>query len=197
MILFDRDFSAKIINGDKKAFDLLFRVLYSRLLSFTLTYVRDKPIAENMVQDAFLLLWERRETLHPDSNIQAWLLTVVKNNALNHINRQKRQVNMEQIYTSRIIGELDLRISSLKACDPEAMFSNEVESIIQKVLESLPEQGRKVIIMSRFDDMSNKEIAEKLGITIKGVEYHITKILKLLRTELKDYLYFLLFFMIY
>jgi RNA polymerase sigma-70 factor (ECF subfamily) len=190
----DKNFSDRIIGGDRKAFDELFRMFYSRLLGFAKSYLKDEAVAENIVQDAFLLLWERRDTLRPDSNIQAWLLTVVKNNTINHINRLKRQAQVENTFANRTTRELDLRIASLTACDPEYMFGSEVEQIIQKALNSLPEQCRKVITMSRFGDMSNKEIAEKLDITVKGVEYHITNALRKLRAELKDYLMFLLFF---
>jgi len=184
----------KIIQGDLKTFDDLYRTFYSRLFNFSKSYLRDTVVAENMVQDAFLLLWEKRETLSSNSNIRAWLLTVVKNNILNHIERQKRQTKIESIYTERINRELDLRVSSLKDCDPEYLFSAEVTEIIRKALASLPARCREVITMSRFDEMSNKEIAEKLNISVKGVEYHITNALKKLRSELKDYLMFLSFF---
>jgi RNA polymerase sigma-70 factor (ECF subfamily) len=193
MIRIDTTTYHKIIQGDAKAFDDLFRMFYSRLFSFAKSYLRDGVVAENIVQDAFLMLWERRETLKQDSNIQAWLLTVVKNNILNYIERQKRQARVEGIYVERIMRELELRISSLKDCDPEYLFSTEVAEIIWKALDSLPEQCRKVITMSRFDEMTNKEIAEKLNITVKGVEYHITNALKRLRLELKDYLFYLFF----
>ena len=194
MIQFDAAFSNRIVRGDRKAFDELFRVFYSRLFCFAKSYLRDESIAENIVQDAFLLLWERRETLRSDSNVQAWLLTVVKNSAINHINRLNRQIKAETVYGERIARELDLRIASLEACNPEYIFSKEVAEIIQKALGLLPEKCREVITMSRFEDMSNKDIAEKLGITVKGVEYHITNALKKLRMELKDYMLFLLFF---
>lgn len=184
----------KIIQGNSRAFDDLFRAFYSRLLSFAQSYLRDKAIAENMVQDAFLSLWECRETLREDSNIRAWLLTVVKNNILNYIERQKRQTKIESAYTEHTAYELEFRISSLKECDPEYIYSMEVTEIIEKALASLPQQCRKVITMSRFDGMSNKEIADELNISVKGVEYHITNALKKLRLALKDYLLFLLFF---
>jgi RNA polymerase sigma-70 factor (ECF subfamily) len=190
----DKDFNKRIIQRDKRAFDELFRFFYARLYSFSKAYLKDDVSAENIVQDAFLLLWERCDTLRPDSNLQAWLLTVVKNNTINHINRLKRQAQAEQTYANRISRELDLRLASLTACDPEYLFGAEVEQIIQKALDALPEQCRKVITLSRFEDLSNKEIAEQLNISVKGVEYHITNALKKLRVELKDYLMFLLFF---
>jgi RNA polymerase sigma-70 factor (ECF subfamily) len=194
MIPVNTNFGDRIIQGDRKAFDELFRLFYSRLCSFANSYLKDKVIAEDMVQDAFLLLWERHDTLRPDGNVQAWLLTVVKNNIINHINRMKRQVQAEQNYVARITRDFDLRLASLELCDPEYLFSAEAEQLVQKAVDALPEQCRRVITLSRFEDMSNKEIAKKLNISVKGVEYHITNALKKLRVELKDYLLFLIFF---
>lgn len=194
MTEFDGNLDDRIIQGDKKAFDELFRLFYSRLLGFANAYLKDKSVAENMVQDAFLQLWERKEVLQAGSNIRAWLLTVVRNHTINHINRKKRQLEAETTYATNAVRELNLRISSLKACDPEYIYGTEMEHILEKALEALPEQSRKIIIMSRFEDMTHKDIAQKMGITVKGVEYHITKSLKILRSELKDYLTFLIFF---
>ena len=93
--------------------------------------------------------------------------------------------------------ELDMRISTLEACNPEDIFSTEVQQIVTATLALLPEQTRRVFEMSRFENKTNKEIAEELQLTVKGVEYHITKALKALRENLKDYLplfYFYFFF---
>ncbi|MDR0757302.1 MAG: RNA polymerase sigma-70 factor [Tannerella sp.] len=193
MIIFDKTFSDRIIQGDRNAFDVLFRSLYTRLLSFAGGYLHDRAVAENIVQDAFLMLWERHDTLRPDSNIPAWLLTVVKNRILNHIDRLKRQAEAEQVYVERIVRNYELSISTLSACEPEQMFGDEVEQIIRDAVDSLPEQTRKIIAMSRFDELSNREIAEKLNLSVKSVEYHITQALKRLRHELKDWIMLLFF----
>lgn len=89
--------------------------------------------------------------------------------------------------------ELDLRISTLEACEPATIFDTEIQRIVYKTLEQLPEQSRHIFILSRYHNTPNKKIAEQLGISIKSVEFHITKALKLLRLELKDYLISLLF----
>jgi len=90
---------------------------------------------------------------------------------------------------------LAIRISTLEACNPENIFSEEIRTILVKTLQELPPQTRKVFMMSRFEQKSGKEIAEMLGITVKGVDYHIAKALKALRISLKDYLplFYLLF----
>lgn len=84
--------------------------------------------------------------------------------------------------------ELSTRISTLEACNPDEIFSEEVESIVRETLDLLPEQTRRIFLLSRFENKSNKEIAEEMKISIKGVEYHISKALKVLRVSLKDYL---------
>lgn len=92
---------------------------------------------------------------------------------------------------------MDYRISSLKAFDPEEVFSSEITEIVRKALESLPEQTRRIFEMSRYEQMSVKEIAERTSLSAKSVEYHITRSLKVLRVALKDYLpiFYLLFFL--
>lgn len=93
--------------------------------------------------------------------------------------------------------ELSIRISTLEGCNPEEIFSTEIQTILNHTLEELPEQTRNVFRMSRFEQKSGKEIAQTLGITVKGVDYHIAKALKALRISLKDYLplfYFLFFY---
>lgn len=83
--------------------------------------------------------------------------------------------------------ELNLRIATLEACNPERLFSDEVQQLVEKALATLPAQTRDIFIRSRYHNQSHKEIAEALGISTKSVEFHITKALKVLRVVLKDY----------
>jgi RNA polymerase sigma-70 factor (ECF subfamily) len=93
--------------------------------------------------------------------------------------------------------ELNTRISTLEACDPEKIYSQEVMEILETTLKSLPKKSREIFKMSRYRNMSRSEIAMKLNMTTKGVEYHLSKVLKALRVSLKDYLplfYFMFFY---
>lgn len=143
--------------------------------------------AEDIVAEALVRLWEaaKKEAIdHPLS----LLLTILKNGSLNYLKHQEvRQSAMESI-SSKMVRDLNYRITTLQACDPEELFSEEITRIIQDTLHSLPEQTRKVFEMSRYESLSVKEIAEKLSISPKSVEYHITKSLKSLRIALKEYL---------
>ena len=131
------------------------------------------------------------------NNPDAFLLTLLKNKALDYL---KHEVIREEAFNHMKTAhqeELDMRISMLESCDPEEVFTTEIQQIIRTTLSTFPEQTQLIFEMSRFDNKSNKEIADELGLSVKSIEYHITKVLKALRVSLKDYLpifYFFFFF---
>lgn len=179
---------------DKHSFNTIYTQYYKKAFLFSKSFVHNDAIAEDIASDALIKLWERmkdEEIEHPG----AFLLSILKNKALDYLKHQAIQDEVFHSISDLNQHELEIRISTLQACDPEEIFSDEIRHIISKTLESLPEQTRRAFTMSRFQHKSNKEIAEELGISIKGVEYHITKALKPLRVNLKDYLpaFFMLF----
>lgn len=169
------------------SFSDIYKDYYKRSFLFVKSYVRDDMVAEDIVSEALIKLWEtsRQETVeHPLS----LLLFILKNGALNYLKHQDvRKAAMESI-SAKMVRDLDYRITTLEACDPKEIFSSEITHIIQDTLQSLPEQTRRVFEMSRYESLSVKEIAEELSLSSKSVEYHITKSLKTLRVALKDYL---------
>ena len=92
-----------------------------------------------------------------------------------------------ELYQLRL-WELSTRIASLEDFEPSDLFTDEIRHLVARALAALPEQTRRVFLMSRRENLSHREIAERLGITVKGVEFHITKANKQLRALLKDYL---------
>lgn len=174
--------------ADLKIFNQLFIDYQERFIRFAYTYVEDMAIAEDFTSEAFIYYWENRHTLKDNSNIPAYILTVVKHKCLNYL----QHVQVKEQTTEKLINlatwELNIRITTLKACDPEEAFSNEAMEIVRKTLEAMPVKTRKVFIMSRFEDKTYNEIASELNLTRKGVEFHISKTLKALRFKLKDYL---------
>ncbi|WP_455639946.1 RNA polymerase sigma-70 factor [Parabacteroides sp.] len=170
-----------------KAFNQLFTDYQGRFIRFANTYVRDMDVAEDFTIEALMYYWENRHSLEANSNIPAYILTIIKNKCLNYLQHlQVREEANEQI-KNHADWELNTRISTLEVCDPNELFSAEAQEIVNKTLASLPEQTRTIFMMSRYENKSHKEIAETLGITTKGVEYHISKALKKLHTNLKDY----------
>jgi RNA polymerase sigma-70 factor, ECF subfamily len=184
----------RLINGEELAFKEVFYQYYPGLLKFAASYLHDNHLAENVVQDAFITLWEKRMLLEIQSNIKAFLVTIVKNKSINHLEKAKNRIKIEQSVNQMLLQEADLHICTLRSLNPEELFTEEIAKILEKTIQELPEQTRDIFLLSRYQGLSNQEIADKLDITVKGVEYHISKSLKLLRTKLSDYLPLFIFF---
>lgn len=177
----------------KSAFEELYQLFYPKLTYFSNQYLLDSIEAENIVQEVFANLWERRAQLANDTNIQAWLFTVTKNKSLKRIEKMRSAQHYADYLKMR---QLDVNYQSLIVFDTSNLIFDELQAKLDQALAKLSPQVRIVFEKSRFEEKKNKEIAEELGISIKTVEAHISKSLKHLRVEMKDYLpllYFLFF----
>lgn len=170
------------------AFTLFFQENQERFLTFAYSYIKDKAEAEDIVMESMIALWENKDKWDVNSNPKAILLTIIRNKALNHLAHQQVRMRVEDDLSDFGQRELNLRISTLEACDPNMIFDSEIQHIVNRTLAKMSEQSRNIFVLSRYQNTPNKMIAEQLGISIKSVEFHITKVLKVLRTELKDYL---------
>ena len=188
----DKELSALLATGDEKAFRIVFDRHYQQLLRFAVSYTSDIYAAENLVQESFILLWENRLELEADSNLHAFLIKVVKLKTWNHVEKQRRRAAIEKKLYDDLVRELDLKLYTLDSVNTSSLYISEIEHIIQDSLQTLPEQTQTIFKLSRQEYLSNKEIAGRMNLLEKSVEYHITKALKLLRTELSDYLKILL-----
>lgn len=180
-------------NRDQKAFAQIFRIYNARLLYFAKSYVIDEEIAGNLVQDSFLTLWENCHQLKDTTSIGAYLYTITRNTCLNHL----KHLKIEAKYYKKELHnklELELNYGALKRLEYDLYDFEEVQKIIDKTIELLSPKCKQVFLLSRFDNLSNAEIALKLDISVKAVEANITRALKIFRTELKDYLSLLFFF---
>lgn len=174
-----------MVDSDK--FAEIYDAYFKKCYVFTKSYVHDRHVAEDIASETLLRFYEisRHEEI---KNVPAYLLTLVRNKALDYLRnkavREKAYSNLSSVDAQ----ELTFRISTLEECDPAVIFSEEIQRIIDDTLHSLPPQTSRIFALSRYENYSNKEIASELGISIKGVEYHITKSLSSLRKNLKDYL---------
>lgn len=177
----------RLKGGETAAFERIFESFYHRLYSFINQYVYDSDVTKNILQDVFLMLWEKKSILLDDSNLNAWLYTVAKNKALKYLRHKEYVTNHFEISLLKQ-NENTLNASALDSIDTSEFAFREIEKIIERTLSSMPELVQAVFNMSRFENLKNREIAEKLDISEKTVEANITKSLKLLRVALKDYL---------
>jgi RNA polymerase sigma-70 factor (ECF subfamily) len=184
----------KILSGDESSFEKVYRYYYPRLIYFAKQYLLDTEASKNIVQDVFTELWDHRNTLHTDTNLQAWLFTVTKNKSLKTISHLKSRQHYDNYILSR---QLDVNFKALSDFETSHLVFEELQIQVQKALDKLTPACRKVFEMSRSEDKKNREIAEELNLSIKTVEAQISKALRSLRVDLKDYLpilYCLFFF---
>ncbi len=169
--------------GDKQSFERIYLYFTPRLKAFLTQYISKENEAEELVQDCFVELWERRDKFREDTNIAAWLYTVSKNKALKQLAKEatrQRYINHEK-YT-----ETNLQLDALSKLD---ILSFDDENVIKRIelsFQKLSDAVRTVLYKRRFEGKTTKEVAEELGISIKTVEAHTTKALKILRADLKD-----------
>lgn len=164
--------------GNDKAFNELFRRYFNKLHQFSLKYVKDETIAEGLVLDLLLRIWQKTDHIHTDGEIAPYLFTAMKNTIFNHI--RKREVLTVSL---DFIPEYSL---TSRAAD-ENLESKELTNIYHAMLEQLSPQRKKVFQMSREQDMSHKEIAAELQLSVNTVENHIGASLRFLRTNLKKH----------
>ena len=161
-------------------FENLFKSHYAELCGFANKYLEDLEAAEEIVQAFFVKFWENRETVNAKTSQRSYIFTSVKNACLNQI----KHIKIREEY--KVVNQREMEDSQY-AVDDE-FEATELDQKIRKSIESLPEGRRRVFIMSRFDGLKYKEIAEKLKISVKTVENQMGSAIKYLKSELSDYL---------
>lgn len=168
------------MNDDKHAFRTLFEYYYAPLCLYAKRYIEEKAIREDIVQDVFFTVWEKRKLIEVNTSAKSYLIASVKNNSLNYLRKQgyhrEYQIKMTEkppVYSENIDDLYNLQ---------------ELQKLLADTLKKLPEEYRIAFIMSRMEDKSSSEIAEKLGVSIRTVERYRNRAIEILKNELKDYL---------
>ncbi len=173
----DRDEIDEFMGLSSGEFETLFKEKFKPLTAFAYKYVKDIDLAKEIVHEAFTKLWETRDTIDKNRNIKSYLYTIVANLSMNYIRDNKKFVSTEQIY------EWDVQPENFK----NYAEINELSEAIITAIDRLPKKMRQIFIMSRYQGLTHKQIAEKLGLSYKTVENQIGKALKKLRKDLKIY----------
>lgn len=177
--LFDR-----IKADDQKALELLFAVYFPRLNDFSRKVIKDDSISQDIVQEVFVKVWEKRAII--DSlNIEAFLFKLVRNRCIDYIKHLKVVNNrMQEIQISTQYEEL-YRIDFI-GNEPYVLIEQELKIKIDKTILDLPDRCREVFTLSRINGLKNKEIAEMLGINIKNVERHLNRAMQSFRGNFRE-----------
>jgi RNA polymerase sigma-70 factor, ECF subfamily len=179
--------------GDQTAFTYFYDKYFKRIQSFSVQFIYDQDEAENLAQEAFLHLWQNRESVDAINGIPSFLYTYAKSKCLNLIRHHKVKDKFKNDLLNQKEKELNIEVLNSIAFD--TLHLTELERIINESINDLPPKTREVFIKKRFENKKNAEIAEEMQVTLKAVEAHMTKALKILKTKLSDYL-FLLFVLI-
>lgn len=168
-----------IRSGDQAAFELVFRYYYPGLVIFASQFTLDTSSAEEIVQDFFVRVWEKRSGLLSSNSLKSYFFTSVRNRCFNFLKRKK--VELE------VIGELQALANEHLLFDPDIYVASELQEKIRQAVDTLPERCREIFVMSRFKGMKNDEIAENLNLSKRTVETQISNALAFLRRDLKEY----------
>jgi len=165
---------------DKAAFELLFRSHFSGLCFFAHKYVKDFDAAKEIVQDAFLNLWEKRDTIDMSRPVKSYLSMSIHNKCTNYLrDNRKFDQNILQIENLTEVAEYD---------DADTLVEVELKNRIDTALKELPEKCRQVFVMNRYEDLKYQQIADKLQISVKTVETQMSKALQHMRIRLAEYI---------
>lgn len=169
----------RLISGDEDAFCELYAAYKNRLLFFAMKFVKSRDFAEDIFQDAFTIIWQSRRFINPDASFSSYLYTIVRNRILNQI----RDLDKEDTLKEHILAQAIDYTDDTK----EKILANDLREIINKALEKLTPRQREIFEMSREAQMSHKEIADALGISVNTVQEHISISLRTIRTFLSKY----------
>ncbi|MDO7845495.1 RNA polymerase sigma-70 factor [Hymenobacter sp. M29] len=160
--------------SDERAFDALFRHYSALVYRFAYSYLKSRPVAEEIVQECFIKIWEKREQVRDDQPLKSYLFTIAHHAVLNELRRDQHHLRLQ---------------GQVAAGRPESVTNEaeyeEMENLYQAALEQLPPKQREVFVLSRQQGLTYPEIAEMQGLSVKTVEAHIARALKTMRSYLR------------
>jgi RNA polymerase sigma-70 factor (ECF subfamily) len=176
----------KLKKGNEKAFEYFFNKYYDSILGFCIQFIYNKPEAKGITQEAFINLWSSRQQIEKINGIESFLYTYAKSKCLNVIRDNK----VKERYKSKTLNKKEraLDYDILKSMNFDSLALTELEELITKSIDDLPEKSKVVFYKKRYENKKNKEIAQDLNVTVKTVEAHMTTALKILRLKLTEYL---------
>lgn len=175
-----KELAEAIIRGDQQAFGFLFEKMYSRLCVYAVSFVGDEESAKDIVQQAFVSLWENRKEIPHTDAWNSYLYRTVYHTALNHLKHEKLKSGLFEF------------LQQQEAATPEVeyIFDDEYkEQLLQQVhriIDQLPAQCKSIFLLSRFSGKKSTEIARELGLSVRTVEHQLYRAMRVLRNELNS-----------
>ena len=173
----ERSLVLRLIEGDEDAFCELYAAYKNRLIYFAMRFLKSREYAEDIFQDAFAVVWQGRRFINPDASFSAYLYTIVRNRILN----QLRDLSNQDKLREQILSQAVNYTNETK----DEIIANDLRQFISRALQQLTPRQREIFQMSRERQMSHREIAEVLGISVNTVQDSISISLRTLRTYLE------------
>ena len=175
----------EIHKGNNEAFEFLFKNYYPRLRGYAGRFIDDSETVRDIIQDCFANLWEKRDSLKSIS-IQSLLFAMVRNACINHL-KHCNIVEFHRIeHIAKAKGEERLYHSDFAFETEQKFLYIELQEQISEIIKKLPDRCKEVFLLSRFKGLKNKEIADKLQISTKAVEKHISKALSIFSSHFRN-----------
>lgn len=169
----------KLINGDQSALEELFNYYYPRLYNFSKSFLKIEDGIDDVLQEVFIKIWQNRESIKKTDTFNSYVFTITKNLLLNELRRK--------LNDSKTKNEIQNRSLAEEYHQFEQVEFKELKEKLDFEIENLPENQKEIFILSRKEGLSHKEIAEKLKISTKTVEYHIRQSINILKNKIADF----------
>ena len=175
----DAELISRLKRDDHDSFRLLFDRYSPSLFRFSYCYLKSTEAAEDVVQEVFMKIWNRRNEIKNDTSFQSYLFTIALNAVRKHFNKLSRQNELKH--------DILLEFSENKSRFDDKPDYQALLDKLDDLVARMPEKRREIFIKKKIEDKSLKEIAEECSITPKTVEYHITEAMKFLKTEFEKH----------
>lgn len=175
----DKQLFKEVSEGNERAFRIIYNRYYQRMYSFAGKVVKSPHVAEEIVQEVFIRLWEQRELLSEVKNPDNYVFIVIRNHTYNYL----RAAANEQIRREKLWEALQQRAAD----ESTSLEAEEAEQFLEKLLAKLSPQQRKIFRMSREDGFSHQQIAEELHLSKDTVKKHVANSLKIFKAHLKNF----------
>lgn len=176
-------------HSEDSTFTTIFTTSKEGFIQFAYSYLGNMEEAEDAVMESYVQYWEMKSRKERTIvNVKAYIFMILRNKCIDMLEAKKQRLQYAEDMYDRLAGEIEMSITSLQCCDPSELFSDDITRILTETLDEMPGRTREIFYERFYEQKSYKSIAESFGISVKGVEFHMTKCMRVLRKRLKDYL---------
>lgn len=168
------------------SFEQIYLRYYTKMKRFAQEYVLSEADAENILQDVFADFWEKRELLQTHINVIAYLFTAIRNQCVDYLRRKTKEQEAIDYLKEEYNLTMKINLDSLIALDEHFFYREDVENIIRKAIDALPEKCRRIFVMNKIEGKKQKDIATELNISVNTIETQMGITYKKLKEELKN-----------